>query len=55
MRWIYMEADEKSGWLEFLGTDPEWEHIRATDLHRTHEGTEVPQDPPQDPEFPHVA
>lgn len=38
MRWILMKTDEGHQWVEYLGTDDEWEHTRATNLHETHEG-----------------
>ena len=42
-RWILMKTDEGPEWVVYLGSDEEWEHIRATKLHETHEG-EMPKD-----------
>lgn len=34
-RQILMKTDEGDSWVEYLGTDAEWERIRAEGLHET--------------------
>jgi len=43
MRWILMKHDNGAEWVEYLGSDAEWEFIRASRLHETHEGLTAPE------------